>query len=557
MKMKWTHILLILFLLSGVSAAQDYLPPIERYHTYDEVVQELEDYAANYEALCRIDSIGTTLEGRTMWAIKISDNPQMDEDEPVILIDGHIHAEEILGVEISMMLIDQLLTGYGNDDQVTFWVDETEIWVVPIGNPDGHQVVFDNTDICYRKNKRDNNHNGVFDYSIAECPGVFPDVPCDENNGAHPECTLINDSDCDGVDLNRNFDWAWAAAADTNQCSEYYVGTAPFSEPEALAIAELARRVRPTFGIIYHSSRSGNLNERIVFPWRDTLFGDSPDYFHIRRVAQEMGREIPTDNEIGTYLATYGKGDKGYVQNWMYAELGTFAFTIEVGICCNIQSRNENYVDNVCERNIQGIHYLLDRCRDNGVITGIVYDQAGNPLPGAFVEVVGVDNDTLLTPRITDNHGRYRRILRPSNSNTYTLEISYPGFETVLIEDIELTDENPVVELDVNLYTSVTPEVISPSVPQGYFLDANFPNPFNPNTTIRYGLAQPGHVQLTIYDVHGKLIRYLMDASQAAGIYAVMWDGTDQQHQPVPSGTYFYTLTSRNFTKTGRAILLK
>lgn len=555
------HLWLIFILWATIPAfGQEHLPPIERFHTYEEMTQELQAYANDYPDLCILESIGQSLEGRELWALKISDNPQIDEDEPAILIDGLIHAEEIYGVEISMMLIDNLLTGYGENDQFTNWVDHTEIWIVPDGNPDGHQVVMDGIDICYRKNKRDNNENGEFDYSIAECPGVYPDVPCFINDYGHPECTLINESDIDGVDLNRNFDWAWYDTPDTNWASEYFVGTAPFSEPEAAAMADLAREVRPTFALIYHSSRSGNLVERVVFPWRDDVYGSSPDYRHLEDVARRMARLIPADGGIGTYVHAHCRGDKGYAQNWFYAELGTFAFEVEVAICCNIQSRSEIFVESVCQRNLEGVYYLLDRLRQDGVLTGVVRNaETHDVIPGAHVKLVGVDNDSLLTPRYADVHGRYRRILKLSPSSVYTLEVSHPGYDTATITDIQVTPDSSYVEIDIDLIPGnlVEPEMTSPSTPAGYFLNQNFPNPFNPMTIIRYGITKPAPVSLKIYNLEGQLVKNLVDKHQFSGTYSVVWDGTDDQNRSLPSGVYIYHLRSDEFSQTQQAILLK
>ena len=95
-----------------------------------------------------------------IWAVKISDNVHVEEDEPAVLYNGVHHAEEVLGLEICMSMINELLSQYGSDGQKTWWVDNIEIWFVPLLNPEGHKVVTDGLDITYRKNKRDNNMGG-------------------------------------------------------------------------------------------------------------------------------------------------------------------------------------------------------------------------------------------------------------------------------------------------------------------------------------------------------------------------------------------------------------
>ncbi len=82
-------------------------------------------------------------------------------------------------------------------------------------------------------------------------------------------------------------------------------------------------------------------------------------------------------------------------------------------------------------------------------------------------------------------------------------------------------------------------------------LAQNVPNPFNPATAIRYELAAPGTVALRVYDVRGRLVRTLVDASQSAGPHAVTWDGRDDGGRPAASGVYFYRLDA------GRSVLSK
>jgi hypothetical protein len=94
--------------------------------------------------------------------------------------------------------------------------------------------------------------------------------------------------------------------------------------------------------------------------------------------------------------------------------------------------------------------------------------------------------------------------------------------------------------------------------PQTFYLRANFPNPFNPTTTIHYGLAEATTVELAVYDILGQRVRTLVHApSQAAGFYSATWDGLDQAGKAVGTGIYFYRLQTPQFTRTQRMTLLK
>jgi YVTN family beta-propeller protein len=88
-------------------------------------------------------------------------------------------------------------------------------------------------------------------------------------------------------------------------------------------------------------------------------------------------------------------------------------------------------------------------------------------------------------------------------------------------------------------------------------LEQNMPNPFNPVTTIKYSIAQPERVSLMVYDVSGRLVRTLVDDHQAADVYRVTWDGTNNQSQRVASGLYFYRLVAGKFIETRKMLLLK
>lgn len=87
--------------------------------------------------------------------------------------------------------------------------------------------------------------------------------------------------------------------------------------------------------------------------------------------------------------------------------------------------------------------------------------------------------------------------------------------------------------------------------PQTYALDPNFPNPFNPQTNMRFQLPQQSVVTLRIYDVLGQEVRTLVEGTHAAGVHRVTWDGRDSRGRPVASGVYFYALEARSAETIG------
>ncbi|MBL7149721.1 MAG: T9SS type A sorting domain-containing protein, partial [Candidatus Cloacimonetes bacterium] len=88
-------------------------------------------------------------------------------------------------------------------------------------------------------------------------------------------------------------------------------------------------------------------------------------------------------------------------------------------------------------------------------------------------------------------------------------------------------------------------------------LRGNFPNPFNPDTQIAFSLNKQSHVQITIYNIRGQLVRTLVDEQRDANNYTVTWDGTDDNRKPVSSGIYFYKMKAEKYTATKKMILMK
>ena len=93
--------------------------------------------------------------------------------------------------------------------------------------------------------------------------------------------------------------------------------------------------------------------------------------------------------------------------------------------------------------------------------------------------------------------------------------------------------------------------------PQNYMLYENFPNPFNPSTTISYSLAKNSPIKLIIYNSLGQKVKTLINETQTAGFHKIQWNGDNDYGERVSSGTYFYRMTTGSFEKTQRMILIK
>ena len=145
----------------------------DSYPTYEAYIAMMYQFEIDYPGLCAIESIGYSVEGREILFAKISANVNVEEDEPEVMYSSTMHGDETTGYILMLRLIDSLLAGYGLDPQLTYMIDNTEIWINPLANPDGtyaggnHTV---NGAIRFNSNGADLNRN-------------FPDP----DEGPHPD----------------------------------------------------------------------------------------------------------------------------------------------------------------------------------------------------------------------------------------------------------------------------------------------------------------------------------------------------------------------------------
>jgi PKD repeat protein len=109
----------------------------DTYPTYQGYLDIMSEFASNYPEICDIDTIGSTTEDRLIIVARISDNVHEEEDEPEFLYTSSMHGDETTGYVLTLRLIDYLLSNYGSDERITNIVDNIDIWINPLANPDG------------------------------------------------------------------------------------------------------------------------------------------------------------------------------------------------------------------------------------------------------------------------------------------------------------------------------------------------------------------------------------------------------------------------------------
>ncbi|PKN72838.1 MAG: hypothetical protein CVU50_05825 [Candidatus Cloacimonetes bacterium HGW-Cloacimonetes-3] len=130
--------------------------------------------------------------------------------------------------------------------------------------------------------------------------------------------------------------------------------------------------------------------------------------------------------------------------------------------------------------------------------------------------------------------------------------------QSIKVKDADLIKAYPSNLTDYPVYNlKVKSPDASDLTPPPLALEHNYPNPFNPETTIRYSIDEPGMVALDIYNLKGQLVKTLSNGNANSGRYSVIWNGTDNSGNACSSGVYFYRLSTKNKTLVQKMLMLK
>ena len=147
----------------------------------------------------------------------------------------------------------------------------------------------------------------------------------------------------------------------------------------------------------------------------------------------------------------------------------------------------------------------------------------------------------------------------PANSNgTFTISL-YLTAHTTFDGSINITSNDPNLSAQqITLHVDTSTANEDPvQIPEITSLQGNFPNPFNPETTIRFGLKEAGKIKLDIYNTKGQHIRTLVNDDLKAGYHNTVWNGTDDNGKPVSSGMYLYRMQATGVNQTRKMMLMK
>jgi len=364
----------------------------DAYHGYDEVSRFLEHLAGAYPDLAEKRSLGTSVQGRELWALRITDHPEREEDEPEVRFVGGIHGDEPAGIELSLRLAHRLLTGYGNEPRVARLVEQTEIWIVPLLNPDGREV-----------RKRENARN---------------------------------------ADLNRHF-----PNGSRRSLGNLLYGPEPglaTIEPTAPEVAHLMRwsvSNRFVLGAFFHG---GALV--VVYPYsadkrNKEVYSPTADDPLFREVALSYSRANPSLAEVakeGIINAAEWYLVLGSSMDWTYNYTGLLDFDLEISAEL---WPSEDALPTLWRENEESLFRFIAQAQRG--VHGVVRDATSGAPISAALQVEGIHHFVFTDPAVGDFH-------RPLLPGTYRLIVSAPGYVTRTFEDVVVTAETPT-RLDVAL----------------------------------------------------------------------------------------------------------
>ncbi len=263
------------------------------FHDYAEVKTELLRLEKEYPDHAKVHVIGTSFEGREIYAIQLNTNRRARQrgksNKPGAIFMGTHHAREHLSTEIPLKVADYLLANH-SDPKLSALLDSRDIWFVPLVNPDGSEYDISIGNYrSWRKNRRPNADGTV------------------------------------GVDLNRNYGYVWGTGgSSSNPNSDVYMGTHPFSEPETQVMKGFVENhLNAKILLSFHT-----FSELILYPWGHTYepIVNSRDL----QVFETMAHTMAGWNRYTPQPSSELYITSGDTTDWAYGEHGIFAFTFEL-----------------------------------------------------------------------------------------------------------------------------------------------------------------------------------------------------------------------------------
>ena len=393
------------------------------YNNYSNMTVMLQSYASNYQAICRLTSAGRSVQNRELWAMKITSNPDVAADKPKFKYISTMHGNEPLGTEMCLYLVDLLVNGYtGGDPRIVNLVNNVEIWILPLMNPDGRE-----SDPPQRYNANGYDLNRSFpEGSATNLGNLLYGLPL-ITNGLQPEVATV---------------MAWTMNHRFSLSANFHTGDLVVNYP-------------------YDNDNLGS------------VLSPAPDDALLRAMSLTYASNNPPMWSSAYFPNGIVNGAEWYaisggMQDWNYRYTGCFDVTIELA---SYQwpnppaSQLATYWSQNQESMLAYLEWILKGVR------GVIHDaNTGQPVSGA-VRVEGYPHLIFSDPNVGD----YHRILLPG---AYTFWFYAPGYVPQRIPnvtvgsglatrlDIALQPVSPLFAAKINFQPAGT------AVPQGFVADA-------------------------------------------------------------------------------------
>ncbi len=375
------------------------------YPTYDQIVSTLQSRAAQYPNICQAVNLGPSSTNKDIWALRITDNLGVEEDEPEFKYISTMHGDEVTGVVMCLNLVDYLLTNYSVLERVSNIVNNVDVWIVPCMNPYGY---INNT--RYNANGTDLNRN-------------FPEGYTGEPNtidGRAKEVQTI---------------MLWSFAHSFTLAANFHGGALVVNYP---------------FDNDGHGSNFSPTPDEDLFVWISEEYSqhnlpmwNSSEFYH------------GITNGAAWYAITGG------MQDWDYRYMGGNEVTIELG---NTKSPPYSQMPTYWENNRESMLSYLETVLVG--VRGVVTDvDTGAPL-AATVQVVGRDHNVYTDPDVGDYHrmlmpGSYQVQFSATGYDTLTLPVTVNSGAATRLDvqmgpSARITYPDGGETLTVNVPTTVT-----------------------------------------------------------------------------------------------------
>jgi murein tripeptide amidase MpaA len=334
-----------------------------RYYTNPELEETLRGWAAAYPGLVRLEQIGESYEHRPLWLLVLTAQASgADDAKPAVWLDANIHATEITGTTVTLAIARLLLEGYGKEERITRLLDGCTYYILPRLNPDGAAWAMASTPRFVRSgvrpypypDKQEGLHeedldgdgrilqmrqvdpNGDWKVSALD-PRLMDKRLPDEQGGTYYRLlsegrleqydgwTIKEAPPLEGLDFNRNFPFEWRPEG-----TQPGAGPFPASEPEIRAVVEfIARHPNINLAITYHTYSGVILRPSSTKPDEQM---DTNDLWVYQRIGKR-GSDLTGYRAVAVYhdfLYHPKEVTTGAFDDWVFDQLGIFAFTIEL-----------------------------------------------------------------------------------------------------------------------------------------------------------------------------------------------------------------------------------